>query len=163
MRKLSHAISLCICRQMQMNSSPWQHGRLLYMSGKSFPMIEMAKQWNRLVGETVGYPWYDSLKNSLGAHLSGMPWGIFDAAFDQRAILDHFPVSYPLLLLCVTVKAKGRSEWRGCRKDLERSASESKDSILIENTNLDKGFTNISAVTVKCLYLTVKKANSKCR
>lgn len=136
-----------------------------------FPMIEMAKQWNRLVGETVGYPGYDSLKNSLGAHLSGMPWGIFDAAFDQRAIQNHFPVSYPLLLLCVTVKAKGRSEWRGCRKDLERSASESKDSILIENTNLDKGsmenrkdmFTNISAVTVKCLYLTVRTVNSRCR
>ena len=103
-----------------------------------FPMIQMAKQWNRLVRETVGYPWYDSLKNSLGTHLSGMAWGVFDAAFDKRAILDHFSVPYPLLFLCVTVKAKRRSEWRGCGKDLGRRASETKDSIWIENTNLDK-------------------------
>lgn len=46
---------------------------------------------------------------------------------------------HPLLFLCVAVKAKGRLEQRECRKYLGKRASETKDSILIENANLDKG------------------------
>lgn len=56
-----------------------------------------------------------------------------------EAVLDHFSESYPQLFVYVTVKPKGRSEWRECRKDLRINASETNDSILIENTDLDKG------------------------
>lgn len=43
--------------------------------------------------------------------------------------------------MCVVVKAKARSEWSECEKDLGGSASETNDSILFENAKFDKGTT----------------------
>lgn len=120
-RKPSQTISLCTCRKMWL----LLHDNLEdYMSWQVFWVIEMVKQWNWLVGETVVYPWYDSRKNSLGTHLSVMPWGILDVAIDRKAILDYVSVSCQLFFLYMTVKVKGRSEWRGRTKDFGRSISE---------------------------------------